>query len=480
MSDAGITQAHFGGATRDTIDTEVVPVILVPGVMGSRIVFPDDEWNTNSAANMVDWGLSTRRRVLMASLDVTSPGTIPVDIPISYISPVGRLTPQRDLRNGRTLEIPILRTDPALLRPAAGRGGVAHNQRRARTVTEFWQRRGFGGIDWASYFPILNALVNRLNPGPGFFEPRPVYACGYDWRQSNTASARTLEQCIRRAFEEHPLAERVILITHSMGGLVARALLAAGNISQAQIAGVVHTVMPADGTPVAYRRFQTGAIEGTDEQQEATGAPIDGPGPFRGILGPDTVQYALTQSVLRGPTELLPHATYPDVFVTQDGRDNRSVGNLFADIYLHPRTQGGVLPTANETSDEFAGTVTVTVETRDIENLRQRMNEARRFSESVAGVVHPKTFLLVGTGHQTDVSLDLRTLLTTPDFTFLDRITRSDAGDGTVAQVSAEFRSASLPLPPPFGRQLFTADHQNCFAVEELRAAVLDCLQGLP
>lgn len=114
-----------------------------------------------------------------------------------------------------------------------------------------------------------------------------------------------------------------------------------------------------------------------------------------------------------------------------------------------------------------------TVEQQDIDNLRQRMNQARTFSESVAGVVHPRTFLLVGIGHQTDMSIDLRPLLTTPDFNPLDRITRTDAGDGTVARPSAEHRGASPPLQPPFRRQAFTADHQNCFAVEALREAVI-------
>src|SRR5690606_40951699 len=107
-------------------------------------------------------------------------------------------------------------------------------------------------------------------------------------------------------------------------------------------------------------------------------------------------------------------------------------------------------------------------------------SDARTFSQSVAGVVHPKTLLLVGTGHQTDVSLDLRALLTPPDFTSVDRIARSAAGDGTVAQASAEFRSASPPIQPPFGRQAFTVKHQDCFTVPDFRTAVVNCLQRLP
>ena len=173
-------QTHREDETRDTVDNEVIPVIFVPGVMGSRIAMAGEEWNTNSASNMVGWSLTGRREV-MRLLGVQTAGTIPNDIPRQYLSHGGLINPQNDLTgNRRTLEIAVLRVDRSLLQARGGRGGVRHNQRRREVVTNFWQNRGFGEVDWPSYFLILRDLVNGLNPGPGFFEPRPVYACGYD------------------------------------------------------------------------------------------------------------------------------------------------------------------------------------------------------------------------------------------------------------------------------------------------------------
>jgi hypothetical protein len=55
----------------------------------------------------------------------------------------------------------------------------------------------------------------------------PLYACGYNWLQSCGESAKLLEKRITDIItwwqKRHHECEKVILITHSMGGLVARA-----------------------------------------------------------------------------------------------------------------------------------------------------------------------------------------------------------------------------------------------------------------
>lgn len=54
----------------------------------------------------------------------------------------------------------------------------------------------------------------------------PVYACGYNWLASNVAAAERLSQRICDVIKEnnhaHSRCSQVILVTHSMGGLVAR------------------------------------------------------------------------------------------------------------------------------------------------------------------------------------------------------------------------------------------------------------------
>ncbi len=55
----------------------------------------------------------------------------------------------------------------------------------------------------------------------------PVYACGYNWLKSNEDSAKNLESYINFVLNDCKTrlkytCEKVIIVTHSMGGLVAR------------------------------------------------------------------------------------------------------------------------------------------------------------------------------------------------------------------------------------------------------------------
>lgn len=72
----------------------------------------------------------------------------------------------------------------------------------------------------------------------------PVWACGYNWLESNAESAKRLVQRIQDVLQHynHPDCQfipegRVILVTHSMGGLVARA---AATLAEKDILGIVH------------------------------------------------------------------------------------------------------------------------------------------------------------------------------------------------------------------------------------------------
>ena len=92
----------------------------------------------------------------------------------------------------------------------------------------------------------------------------PVYAAGYNWLDSNDAAAEKLRERIREivAANNHGSyrCTQVILVTHSMGGMVARACAALPGMAD-MIAGVVHGVMPAVGAAVAYRRCKLGMSE---------------------------------------------------------------------------------------------------------------------------------------------------------------------------------------------------------------------------
>ena len=91
----------------------------------------------------------------------------------------------------------------------------------------------------------------------------PVWACGYNWLDSNEVAADRLIKRINEVMDWYKKGKywipmgKVIVVTHSMGGLVARrAAQKAGD----NILGVVHSVLPVGGAPVVYRRFRGGRL----------------------------------------------------------------------------------------------------------------------------------------------------------------------------------------------------------------------------
>jgi pimeloyl-ACP methyl ester carboxylesterase len=137
----------------------------------------------------------------------------------------------------------------------------------------------------------------------------PIYAFGYNWLQSCGESARLLEKRIKDIIgwwhQRHHSCDKVILVTHSMGGLVARAC--AKQIPDT-ILGVIHGVMPALGAPLAYRRLACGtecdnpADEGLARYKAGKFADIGGRRPE------DTTPVL---SVAPGTLELLPNKLHP-------------------------------------------------------------------------------------------------------------------------------------------------------------------------
>lgn len=143
----------------------------------------------------------------------------------------------------------------------------------------------------------------------------PVYAVGYNWLESCAVSAKRLNRRIDeiKAFwqERKHVCEHVILVTHSMGGFVARAcarLRAADSSGSGDIAGIIHGVMPALGAPVAYRRIACGT-----ESNRYTNGLIDNvkASRFAEIAGVTPAETTAVMATAPGVLELLPNHLYP-------------------------------------------------------------------------------------------------------------------------------------------------------------------------
>lgn len=288
--------AHYASVTSAPNDStavcymvpnRVIPVIFVPGVMGSNLIATGGKhrgkkvWLVNGLARAAwDWvgrGAETRKQKLDPKTTTVYEGG---DIP----------------------------------------SGTAQSEAELR-------RRGWGTVAKASYGTFLPFLENALNdaseskygiraqlmsqlvaeaPGVSVLSHdevklsykycMPVHAVGYNWLQSNANSAKHLAAKIKEFADYYKkpgtTCEKVIIVTHSMGGLVARYYSEVDGHRE-NVLGIVHGVMPTTGSATAYKRVTTGS-EG-----------IAGP-----VLGPNSATMTPVFAQSPGPLQLLPSAEY--------------------------------------------------------------------------------------------------------------------------------------------------------------------------
>lgn len=256
----------------------VIPVIFVPGIMGSNLKIA----RANPAIDKRIEDIAWRPDFAGAANALQSAATRQ-----QLLNPRNTLVDTRVTVNGK-----------CSISPPSG---------MSLKCAEF---RGWGSIYWQSYGDVLMHLENVLNL-PCFYEPEldrvvinaqllsliesgiaapgqgqlklqrsdlermseywfPVHAFGYNWLQSNEIAGILLAKEIKRIIEFYQrklkytgACQTVILITHSMGGLVARAAVhpMIGNV-EANVLGVLHGVMPAIGAAAAYKRMRTGFEHG--------------------------------------------------------------------------------------------------------------------------------------------------------------------------------------------------------------------------
>lgn len=184
-----------------------------------------------------------------------------------------------------------------------------------KTKDEKARERGWGEVYFSSYYDILSSCELQLNsaftqgklnvylskklvgidpinweahPQPllKFLDEKtlretvkgcwfPVHAMGYNWLKGNAESGIAVAKRIRALIKSYQdqgfQCEKVILVTHSMGGLVARAVIhpEMGKLND-QVLGVVHGVMPAIGAGAAYKRVRCG-FEGSSISAKVLG-----------------------------------------------------------------------------------------------------------------------------------------------------------------------------------------------------------------
>ncbi len=301
----------------------MLPIIFLPGTMGTNLRMSAERQELLKKSNNIAW----RPDHLVATFHMANdsaaerqlrldPAQTEVDTYDPVNNPTGDPGETSDERNdavsfGGGLYLwsdtgggnwPLLMDD----RPA--------NRKGSRTAHQKARERGWGEVFFGSYGQLLLRCEGRLNtpfhkgkvaqkwmgiigvpPVQWGANPQPqqapldeetfraavkgvwfpVHAMGYNWLHANRKSALVIADRITALIKNYQnlgfQCEKVIFVTHSMGGLVARAVIhpKMGNLND-KVLGVVHGVMPAIGAGAAYKRMRCG-VEGDDIAAEVVG-----------------------------------------------------------------------------------------------------------------------------------------------------------------------------------------------------------------
>lgn len=227
----------------------------------------------------------------------------------------------------------------------------------------------------------------------------PVHAMGYNFIRSNAESAKTIGERIQglvRGYKSRGFnCSEVILVTHSMGGLLARALIhpAHGNLladGALTVLGIYHNVMPTIGAAGAYKRMRFGFRE--NDNITPTGY-IDGIAAK--ILAPDGEHATAILANAPAPLEMLPGRAYGKKWL-------KVVDNANRELWSWPRGDDSVLKSIYTQSPNSwwrlinpAWVNPAKVKAKDGGGLGKVMNrlaKATEFLESIETTFHPMTF----------------------------------------------------------------------------------------
>jgi len=352
------------------VPNRVIPVIFVPGVMGSNLCNP----KTKKAVWLVNSGLG---------------------VAISWL-----------WRGARTRKEKLDPESTVVYGDGAIPSGAAQSDDELR-------RRGWGTVGKMSYGSFLPFLENVLNdahecqtghraqlmkqlvadaPGVSVLSHEevalsykyqlPVHAVGYNWLQSNADSARHLADKIIEFTAYYKgkgkICEKVIIVTHSMGGLVARYCSEVDG-HRDDILGIVHAVMPTTGSATAYKRVTSGS-EGV--------AGL--------VLGPDNATMTPVFAQSPGPLQLLPSVDYGMGWLRiQDGNKLTSLPEVdpYGEVYVQRGKWWSLVDDklVNPLDSEWRN-----IDTDWITYVSVVKKRVKTFHEAMSGKFHRETYAFYG------------------------------------------------------------------------------------
>lgn len=299
---------------------QAIPVIFIPGIMGSPLIATGDNkglwekqgkwaWFPDSGAGWVARGygnLSPQERKRLLNPTQCKPVETPKEADEETLKSNcnGSMPWQEAARRGwgsvmLSSYSEVLHYLEDRLRHIFYRGSI-HPLTQFATMPESSKAWGeVKGFEALSEEDLRKAAAWRF----------PVYAVGYNWMDSNAVAAEYLKKRIddiRKDCRERLKlkCDKVILVTHSMGGLVARYC---AKRHPEDILGVVHGEQPAIGAGTAYARVRCGWDSSRHLSQ-----PLDSVISMVGAiaLGYSGEEVAAVFAGGAGPLELLPNQLY--------------------------------------------------------------------------------------------------------------------------------------------------------------------------
>ncbi|HAI0055902.1 TPA: hypothetical protein HIE93_001461 [Escherichia coli] len=349
-------------STAETEDLRVIPVIFLPGIMGTNLKAKSSKknakavWRYDSETSLLGWSLPSsgpieRKRVLHPErVDIDNRGSIPLSSGIQEQVSAIRPYPSSNY------------DEEGKKRYAEALDKVMENNEPEKKLFGSRRGRGWGEVAAASYGAFLDVLQTALyrdkptkkdntlsatyqklideplglEYGPDSLDEEclevmklyqfPVHVVGYNWLGSNRLSAKRLseevDKIIKRYQEQKMKCHKVILVTHSMGGLVARyysECLTEPGPGRDKIYGIVHGVMPSIGAAATYTRMKRGTENPESGAAGAVGYIISH------VLGRNAAEMVAIGSQSSGALELLPANDYGDDWLKIVDRDGSTL-----------------------------------------------------------------------------------------------------------------------------------------------------------